>query len=263
LRERSGKSGGDVSAFLGGERATVSHIESGRHGVSAARVRRLAAFYEADDPRLVDVLASMAEERGKGWWEEYRGILPPHLLDLAELEHHATSFRSLQILMIPGIFQTEDYARAIFTSGNPKLHPDDLASRVEFRTARRRLFQRGVPPPFDAYIHEAALRLRYGNRKTTRAQLEFLLEVCEWPGVAVHVVPIDIDGFVGFAQSMLYAHGPVPQLDTVQIDNAYSVDFLDSEGQLARCSRVIDSVRKLALGAAASRKLIHVISQEM
>jgi transcriptional regulator with XRE-family HTH domain len=69
LRERAGMSGSQVAAFLGGERAQISHLESGRYGVSAERVRRLASYYSASDKKLINALAAMADERGKGWWE--------------------------------------------------------------------------------------------------------------------------------------------------------------------------------------------------
>ncbi|MFJ2783413.1 MULTISPECIES: DUF397 domain-containing protein [unclassified Streptomyces] len=76
----------------------ASLIESGRYGVSAERVRRLAAHCSATDEHLVNVLAAMAEERGKGWWEEYRGRLSPGFPDLAELEHHALHPRAIDML---------------------------------------------------------------------------------------------------------------------------------------------------------------------
>ncbi len=246
----------------GGERATVSHLESGRHGISSERLRRLAAFYGADDPELVDALSTMAEERGAQWWSEYRGVLPAALLDIAELEHHATHLRSIQMLAVPGILQTEDYARAIF-KGNPAIPESGIDTRVAHRMARRRILARRTPPPLEVIIHEAGLRMRYGSRKITRSQLEFLLDACTWPTVTVRVVPFEIDEFIGYAQSMLYAGGPVPQLDTVQIDNAYSVDFLDAESQLAQCRTLIDSIARITLGPGESRKLIHTLSQEL
>ncbi|MCX4660427.1 helix-turn-helix domain-containing protein [Streptomyces uncialis] len=263
LRERAGMSGRDVGAFLGGERATVSHLESGRHGISAERLRRLVAFYGVADPEFVDVLASMAEERGAQWWSEYRGLLPPALLDVAELEHYASYLRTVQLLAVPGILQTEDYSRAIFRTSNPALPVAELDVRVRQRVSRRRILQRRSPTPLEVIIHEAGLRMRYGSRKVTGSQLEFLLEACDWPSVTVRVIPFEIEAFSGYTQSMLFAGGPVPQLDTAEIDNAYSVDFLHSDIQLNQCRELIDSVSSVALDPIESRDFIHHVIREM
>ncbi|GAA3056140.1 hypothetical protein GCM10020000_43100 [Streptomyces olivoverticillatus] len=134
-----------LSELLGGNQAQISHIESGRWGVSAERVRRLAAFYSATDAKLIDALCGMAEERAKGWWEEYRGVLPAGFLNIAELEHHARFLRAYQTLTVPGIFQTSDYARTIFAGRIPALPAKELNARIEHRMKRRVIFLNAQP----------------------------------------------------------------------------------------------------------------------
>ncbi|MYV54625.1 helix-turn-helix transcriptional regulator [Streptomyces sp. SID3212] len=263
LREAVGMSGGAAAAFLGGERSQISHIEAGRWGVSGERIRRLAAHYSSTDAQLIGALVAMASERGKGWWEQYRGALPPGLLDLSELEHHATSVRAVEMLAIPGIFQTEAYARAIFESGNPGIVDDDLEVRIEHRLARRRIFDVEAPPEFHVVVHEAALRMRYGSRQIVRAQLESLLEVCDWPRVTIRVIPFNIDAFIGSAQSMLYVGGPVPQLDTVHVDAVDEGVFLDAVPLLEKYRSLFGMVESVSLGAEDSRKFIHRLVEEM
>ncbi|GAA0430566.1 helix-turn-helix domain-containing protein [Streptomyces luteireticuli] len=219
LREACGMSASEAGALLGGGTAQISHIEAGRWGVSAERVRRLAVFYQAADEQLIDELCAMAEERLRGWWAKYRGILARGFLDVSELEHHAYAIRLLQITHAPGIFQTEDYARALFSSAQPSLQEKDLVARVEHRIARRAVYERPTPPPTTAIVHEAALRMRYGSREVQRRQLEFLCEAANWPAVTLRVVPFDTDNLIGSAQSVLYIAGPVPELDTVQMDH--------------------------------------------
>lgn len=263
LREAVGMSGTKAAAFLGGERSQISHIEAGRWGVSGQRVRRLAGHYSVTDTELIDALVDLAEERGKGWWEEYRGVLPPELLDLSELEHRARYLRVMEMLAVPGIFQTEAYARAIFATGNPGITDEDLDVRIGHRAARRQIFDLDSPPECAAIIHEAALRMRYGGRKTTRAQLESLLEMCDLPSVTVRVIPFDIDEFIGSAQSMLYAGGPVPQLDTVHVDAVNGGFLLDAAPLLEKYRVLFRTVESVALDAAASKKFILRIAKEM
>ncbi|MFE7572716.1 helix-turn-helix domain-containing protein [Streptomyces sp. NPDC057539] len=262
LRERAGLSGGAVAAFLGGERAQVSHLESGRYGISAERVRRIAAYCSATDKHLVDVLASMAEERGKGWWDEYRGILPPGFRDQAELEHHATYMRTVQTLYVPGLFQTAEYARELIASGVTSFQAPEVNARVEHRMRRREILDRPNPPKFEALIHEAALRMRYCSTDVMRAQLEFLHDVSLWPGVTIRVIPFEAR-ITGSAHSVLYAGAVIPQLDTVQIDSAFDAAYLDAEAQLVKYRALIDSVEAISLSAAESSKFIQRIAQEM
>ncbi|MCB5908329.1 helix-turn-helix domain-containing protein [Streptomyces pinistramenti] len=262
LRERAGMSGTEAAAFLGGERAQISHIESARYGVSAERVRRLAAHYSATNKHLVSALAVMAEERTKGWWEDYRGILSPGFLDVAELEHHAKRIKAIQMLHLPGVFQTEGYARELIRSGVTELPATELNARVEHRMRRREIFDRPAPTPFEAFIHEAALRMRYCAVDTMTEQLEFLTEVSHWPSVTIRVIPFDAQ-VTGSVHSMMYACATIPALDTVQIDSAFDSGFLDAEAQLSRYRELLDSVESISLSAEESRKSIHRIAQEM
>ncbi|MEE1746737.1 helix-turn-helix domain-containing protein [Streptomyces sp. JV184] len=262
LRERAGMSGSEAAAYLGGERAQISHIESGRYGVSSERVRRLAAHYSASDKHLVDALAEMADERTRGWWDDYRGILSPGFLDLAELEHKASYIRAIQMLIIPGVFQTESYARAIIRSGITDLPANELNARVEHRTRRRDIFDRPRPTPFEAFIHEAALRMRYCDPATMRAQLAFLYEVSTWPSVTIRIIPFTRQ-ITGSVHSTLYAGAEIPALDTVQLDSAFDAGFLDAEAQLARYRALLDSIESISLDTEESAQFIQHIAQEM
>ncbi|WP_329218509.1 helix-turn-helix domain-containing protein [Streptomyces sp. NBC_01485] len=263
LREAAGMAAREAGAFLGGNQAQISHIEAGRWGVSAERVRRLATLYSASDEKLIEALCGMAEERVKGWWEEYRGVLRPGFLDLAELEYRATRLRSVQTVNIPGILQSEEYVRAIHTGYVPKLPADEVDARVEFRVRRRTIFERASPTPFVALVHEAALRMRYGGRKVAKGQLEFLLEASAWPAVTVRVIPFTCEDFIEAAHSLLYAAGVVPQLDTVHLDSPLGgIPVTDTAG-LARFGGMLDFAERAALTENASRQLIHRIAQEL
>ena len=106
LRDAAGLTGREAATSLGVSSAQINQIESALSGVSEKRLRRLAAIYACTDEELIAALVAMATDRTRGWWEEYRGSLPTPFLDLAELEHHATSLREVQFLYIPGPLQT-------------------------------------------------------------------------------------------------------------------------------------------------------------
>ncbi len=263
LREAAGMAAREAGAFLGGNQAQISHIEAGRWGVSADRVRRLATCYSALDQKLIDALCAMAEERRKGWWEEYRGILAPGFLDLAELEHHATYLRCVNVINVPGILQTEEYIRAIHHSYRHVLPAENIEARVEFRLRRRSILERDAPLPLQVIVHEAALRMRFGGRKVVRGQLEYLLEASEQPSVTLRVLPFTCEEFIEATDAPTYAGGVVPQLDTVQLDNPVGSIYLGAEAQLNRYRMLIDFAERSSLSEAESRLLIHHLAREL
>ncbi|MEU7418141.1 helix-turn-helix domain-containing protein [Streptomyces antibioticus] len=264
LRESAGRTAREAAGLLSTDQAKISHIEAGRLGISEERVRRLAVFYSCDDTALIDALCAITREsRGQGWWEAYRGVLAPGFLDVAELEHHATSLRALQPMTLPGVFQTEDYTRAVYGGHIPVLPAEEVDVRVEFRQKRRQIFERDVPPPFVMVIHEAALRMRVGGRKVARAQLVHLLEVSERPAVTLRVIPFTSEEFVEATQPVLYAGGVVPRLDTVQVDSVVGGILLDGGVQLKKYGTLLDLAERAALDEEGSRRFVHDITREL
>ncbi|MBW1602795.1 helix-turn-helix domain-containing protein [Streptomyces sp. JJ66] len=263
LRERAGLSATDAGAMLGIGQSRVSNIELGRIGVSPERVQAFARAYRCGDSKLVAELASMAGERGRHWWDEYRDLLPSALIDLAELEYHASALRSAQVSHLPGLLQTVDYARLTFQQDIPSLAPPEVEHRVSHRIKRQTVLYAGNPTPYTAVIHEAALRMQFGGREQAKAQLRHILEMSERPLVTVVVIPFVAGIFPGAGQSVVYAEGPVPQLDTVQLDSEHGSLFLHSDAQLDRYREFMKRFEAVALNAEASRDLILAISNTL
>ncbi|MEU4953915.1 helix-turn-helix domain-containing protein [Streptomyces lavendulae] len=264
LRERAGKTAREAGGLLSVDQAKISHIEAGRIGVSPERIRRLATFYQCDNESLIDALCVISlEHRGQHWFDEYRGRLDPAWLNIAELEHHAAAMRSMQSITFPGPFQTENYARALFSGVTPRLPSDEVEARVEHRLKRFTIFERPNPPQYTAIIHEAALRMRFGGRNVVREQLEYLLEVSKMPPVSILVIPFTSEDFIEVTQPVLYASGPVPELDTVQIDSAFGGRFLDAEAELKKYRTLLDIAEHASLDPEESRNIIHHIAREL
>lgn len=263
LRDAAGFTGREAAALLGVSSAQITQIESALTGVSEKRLRRLASNYACAEAELIDALVTMATDRTRGWWEEYRGLLPSPFLDIAELEHHATYRYDVEFLFIPGLLQTEDYAHAAFSSRVPELSREDLELRVQHRMQRRTVIEGPSPIPYKALIHEAALRIRVGDRATSRAQLSRVLELSEAEHVTVHVIPFDLDGFGGTWSTMMLAGGTVPKLDTAVRDAPHGTVFIDSEAQLSVFRTVFRRVEAVALDPVRSRDFIHNLAKEM
>ncbi|MEU0071226.1 helix-turn-helix transcriptional regulator [Streptomyces sp. NPDC006332] len=258
LREAAGLNARQAAALLGVSPAQITHIESGLAGVSEKRLRRLASHYACTDDELVDALVAMATYRTNGWWEEYRGLLPTSFLDLSELDHHASFRRDVGILYVPGLLQTEQYARAVFSSRVPELTTEELELRVAHRMARQE-----VTFPYEAVIHEAALRIRVSDRPASRTQLTRLLELSETDRITLRVIPFDLDGFSRASSTMTYVGGPLPKLDTVVRDAPHGSVFIDSEAQLNAYRTRFRKVEAVSLEPERSRDFIHELAKEL
>ncbi|GGL77006.1 transcriptional regulator [Streptomyces fumigatiscleroticus] len=251
-----------AAGLLGIDRTRLSNMESGIRPFSPERIRTLACNYACTEARYVEALVAMAENRTRGWWERYRGTLPAGLLDIAELEWHAARVRTAQVMHVPGLLQTEEYARAVFVAVLPALSRLEVELRVAHRMERQHVFERAEPLPYVAYVHEAALRMPYGGAAVTRRQLEHLAARSERNGIDVRVVPNGVGGFPGAGHALLYADGLAPQLDTVQLDSAHGPEFTGAEAQLTKYRAHLEWMDHAALSPAASRDLIHNVARE-
>ncbi|MEV8542943.1 helix-turn-helix transcriptional regulator [Streptomyces sp. NPDC051572] len=263
LRVSAGMSAREVVGILSSTSAQMSQVEAGLSGVSEERLRKLAALYGCGDEALIEALVDMATDRTRGWWEEYRDVLPPEFLDLAELENHARFIQVIATAHVPGLLQTEEYARAVFGYWIPPLPESELELWVAYRMRRQQILSRDSAVPYEAVLHESVLRTRVADRRVARAQLDELVRQSEHPGVSLRVIPFDVDGFAGASSSLMYAGGRVPTLDTVQRDTPYGSAFLDAATQLQDMRTLFRKVEEASLDPTRSRDFIHRLSKEL
>ncbi|MFD5846179.1 helix-turn-helix domain-containing protein [Streptomyces chartreusis] len=263
LRVAAGASTQYAAGLLDLDRAKISNMEAGTRIASPDRVRTLASNYDCSDAPYVDALAAMAGEADLGWWEQYRGTLPSGLLDIAELEWNAKRLLTGQIVHLPGLLHTEEYARAVFNAGLPRMSRLEIELRVKHRMDRQQVLDRPASLPYIGYVHEAALRMQFGGREVTQTQLGHLCAMSERENITIRVIPVSCDGFPGAGHALLYAEGPVPQLDTVQLDSTHGPEFLHAEAQLDKFRTHLDWMDAHSLSPEASRDLIHAVTREL
>lgn len=263
LREQVDLSVTKAAALLGSTQPQVSSVETGRFAVSADRVRAMARGYTCTDEALVDALAGMTGGRTRGWWDEYRDILPPDTLDLAELEHHATALRTASVIHLPGLLQTRAHAHAVISDDVPPIAPPDVEHRVSYRIKRQAVLYRENPTPLTAIIHEAALRMGFGGADVARAQLENLLSMSERKHITILVIPFGAGTFPSSGQNIHYMASTVSTLDTVQLDSDHGAEFLDAQPQLVKYRTVLDRMERCSLKPTASRDLIRKVAAEL
>lgn len=265
MRLAAGRTTEYAAGLLGLDRTKVSNMESGVRAISPDRIRILASNYECADEAYVEALLVMADARQRGWWQQYKGALPQGLLDVAELEWHATRLQSYQTVHIPGPLQLGDYARAIFGAALPPLPKSEVELRVVQRLRRQQVLDREQPEPvqYVAYLHEWALHMQFGGRRAMREQLLHLCNASERPNIELRVLTTEAGAFPGAGHAVLYAHGPVPQLDTVQLDSAHGGEFTHSEAQLAKYQAHMDWWHTHTLSPKDSRDLINSVARQL
>ncbi|MBT2398391.1 helix-turn-helix transcriptional regulator [Streptomyces sp. ISL-100] len=263
LRERAGLSATEGASLLGISQAQLSNIEASRFGVSPERLYAMARNYRCYDDAYIEALVALATERKSGWWETFREVLPTPLLDLAELEHHATRLRSATTSHIPGLIQITDHAREIFRQVVPEFSRTEVEHRVNHRLQRQAVLDRSDPAPFHAVIHEAALRVPVGGPSVAKRQLEHLIEQSQREHITIQVIPFAIGAYPGSGQTILYAYGPAPQLDTVSLDQSHGPALVDAEAQLEMYRVLLARMEAVALGPSASRDLIHNLTHDL
>ncbi|MFE1960094.1 helix-turn-helix domain-containing protein [Streptomyces sp. NPDC059479] len=263
LREQADLSVTKAAALLGFSQPQVSSIETGRFAVSADRVRAMARSYTCTDEALIEALAEMTGGRTRGWWEEYRDMLPPDALDLAELEHHATAMRTASVIHLPGLLQTRAHAHAVISDVVPSLAPPEVEHRVSYRIKRQAVLYGESPTPLTAIIHEAALRMGFGGPAVARAQLETLLDMSEREHITILVIPFGAGTFPSSGQGIHYMTDTVPNLGTVQLDTDHGSAFLDTQPQLVKYRTVLDRMEGGSLKSAESRDLIRRVAADL
>ncbi|MEU3566966.1 helix-turn-helix transcriptional regulator [Kitasatospora sp. NPDC036755] len=260
MRERVGVTPKTLAATIGTDLPKISQMENGKSGISAERLRTWARTCGCEEGPYLEALLAMTQDRRKYWWDSYRGRLPNAIIDIAEMEHHASSLSILNSTFIPGLLQTPEYAAAVFERLPPQ-YRQEADIRKAFRIRRQQIFV-DHPKPYSAFLHESALRMQFGGPDVLRDQLLGLLENSERPGVEIRVIPFSVPTYTGSGESLYLARGPVPELDTVQIDLSHGPKFVHSQVELASYRRIKEETAGIALGSEESRDFIRSLLKD-
>jgi transcriptional regulator with XRE-family HTH domain len=213
LREEAGLLIEQVAEQLECSPSKISRLETGK-GIPRVRdVRDMLEIYGVYDSKERDRLLRLAREgQQQGWWEEYAEVLKPepaqrpdHIGNLVALESDATAVLTFQLAVVPGLLQTEAYARAVFTEGfGRRYHEHEVDRLVELRMRRKQVLQReGEPLRLHCVLDEAVIRRSVGGRDVMTEQLQALIDATEQPNVTLQVVPFDAGVHAGMAGSFM------------------------------------------------------------
>jgi len=257
MRERAGLTGEEVGTALERSGSWVSRVETGRVGLRSRDLNDLLELYQVHDRALSDELAALAREgKQRGWWSKYADTVAGPYATYIGFEAEASELIGYETLCIPGLLQTEDYARALFGGGIPQPTPDVIERKVEVRLARQRLLTRDRPLKLWAILDESVLHRRLGGPDVMRGQLKHLVDMSLMSTVTIQVVPFDAGPHPGMVGSFSLVRFPFPDdPDIVYIESMMGDIFADSEDALWY-REVFDHLRAAALSPAETRQRI-------
>ncbi|WP_226961536.1 MULTISPECIES: helix-turn-helix domain-containing protein [Streptomyces] len=240
LREARGITGADAGREIRGSHSKISRLEMGRTGFKARDVADLLTLYGVlDEGERATLLALARESNSQGWWQYYHDVVPSWLHVYLGLEQTATVIRSYELQFVPGLLQTEEYARAVIS-----LDPDEeerLERKVQLRMARQQILRRAQPPYLWTVIDETALRRSMGGRGLMRRQLAYLIEVSQLPHVTVQVVPFSAGAHSAIAGPVTVLRPPGGELpDVVYLEQLTGGAYPDKPGEVEQYRHVMN-----------------------
>jgi Domain of unknown function (DUF5753) len=165
-------------------------IENAASSISINDLRVLMQLYGITDERQAADLEGLAREaRKRSWWRSYSNVAPSTLIELIDYESAASSVRQFETMFVPGILQTEEYARTVLQNYYDKRPTSELAALVDLRTRREDLLNREGAPQFTFILDEPVIRRLVGGSAVMRRQLERLAEVAQLPNITIEIVP--------------------------------------------------------------------------
>jgi transcriptional regulator with XRE-family HTH domain len=234
LREARGITRDAAGYVIRGSESKISRLELGRVGFKQRDIEDLLTLYGVHDHDQRESLLSMARQANTpGWWHSYDDVLPGWFQTYVGLEESAELIRGYEVQFVPGLLQTEDYARAVATSGAPNARAEEIERRVRLRMDRQQVFSRPQPPGLWIVVDEGALRRPMGGRQVMRTQLRRLLELVDRPDITLQVMPFRFGTHAADGGAFSMLRFPEPDVpDIVYVEQLVSALYLDKPEQV-------------------------------
>ncbi len=264
LREQADLTCEDVGHRLDCSGTRISRIETGRISIRPGDVRELLEIYGVTGAEA-DLLVQLAREaRQKGWWHTYGRALPAWFEAYIGLEAAAVRFRDFQSMVIPGLLQTEEYARAVLRAAPYPGSADDIDRQVALRMERQAILGQGNPPHLWVVLTENIVRVQVGGPAVMRTQLRRLIDVAERSNVTLQVLPFTTAAYVDPISPFTILDFPDAADPTVvYLEHLTGSLFLEADEEIMRYTVVFDHLRAEALGTAPSIDLIARVAAEL
>jgi transcriptional regulator with XRE-family HTH domain len=257
LRESRGISAEQAAEAIRGSHSKISRMEHGRVGFKDRDVSDLLTLYGVTDPEERAALLNLAREANTpGWWHAYSDILPNWLEPYVGLEAAASVIRTYEVQFVPGLLQTEGYARALIRLGSAA-NEEEITRRAELRVSRQEILSSPHPPQLWAVIDEGALRRPVGGAQVAREQLSHLIEMADHPAVTLQILPFRAGAHAAMGGPFTILRFAEPDLnDVVYIEQLTSALYFDKPAEVDSYLEVMEQLCLQAEGAAKTVQIL-------
>jgi transcriptional regulator with XRE-family HTH domain len=263
LREEARLTLKEVAEYVQRDSSTVSRFEA---GILPARVPEVLAYLDLcgiDDSRRREALKRLSQDVfQKGWWDGYADEVAGSLVDRIWLESRAQEIRTFQVVVIPGLLQTRDYAEAIIRTADPDAPEEQIQRWVDIRITRQQLLTQDEPIRLVAILDEAVLRRKVGGSKVMRTQLDHLVDAAGRPHVEILVLPADAGAHASPEGSFEVFEMPEPYSDFGYLQTPGGEIYVEAAA-VERLASAYDRLRGMALGRKDALAFIASVAKGM
>ncbi|MEO3926477.1 helix-turn-helix transcriptional regulator [Micromonosporaceae bacterium B7E4] len=264
LRHGAGLTREDVAERTHMNPATLWRLETARARPQRRTLLGLLDVYGVTDPERRLELVALAKDAGQlGWLQAYEDQLPDEYSTYISFESEAQSVRNYESLFVPGLLQTEAYARALIAGVLPEITEDEVERRVEARLKRQDVLARAEPLRVWVIIDESVLHRRVGSAEVIRDQLQHLAKLTKLPNITVQVLPYDVGAHPGMHGAFAIMGFPDPaDPELVYLENRVNGLFLERDADISSYTDLFEHLRAAALNPAASVRMVSRIADQ-
>jgi transcriptional regulator with XRE-family HTH domain len=264
LRQAAKISAEEAASRLELSPSTISRGETGMVTIHPRDVDAMLRLYGLTDQRKREALLALARKsRERGWWQQYRNVLSPNMVNYISVEYGASTISSFQTMLLPGMVQTADYTRAVAMELPRRAKPQVVERLVEIRILRQdMMLEREDPVPLGIVLDEAVLHRPIGGSGVMKAQLNRLIEVAESDHVSLRVVPYDVGMYAGLGGPFtLFGFTEPMNLAIVHVENHINFLLVEDEQDIRHYELVFHRVQESALPEPDSLALVNRVAE--
>lgn len=247
---------------LGWSRFKVSRIEKAQTKPTAADLRAMLDLYGVDNATRAALIELHKNAWRRGWWTDYSDVFRGSYV---ALEDDAATIDEWSPQLVPGLLQTDDYARAVIRTSLTEDDPAAVQRRVQARSARRTLLGRTEPPAptFTAVIDEAALRRPIGSPDVMRSQMRALLDAARRPNIKIRVLRYEAGAHPGLDGPFIILGFPEHLApDVAYVETKAGDTYLESAADVRRFRVDFEKLSAAAMNPQGSTEFIAAIAEE-
>jgi transcriptional regulator with XRE-family HTH domain len=263
LRHDAGLTQDAVAARMGWHTSKLFRMENARSPrVDWLDVKELMDMYGVRSPHREALIQLARDARMRGWWTPYRDVFTGSYV---ALEDESSVMRLYCPELVPGLLQTEDYARAVIRAVRPGYDEESVERRVTARLTRQKvLLDRAPPPELMLVLNEAVLRRLVGHERVMAAQLRALTEAAQRPAVTLQVLPFSTGAHASLEGGFVLIEFPTEtDPDVVYVEGIMGDLYLESVEEVKRYQSAFERIQAVALTPKESSAFLSAMAREL